>query len=67
MLAQVVGELQKLGTMLQGLPKVTVDAAAEAGKGTTVEQPVTDDAAKSFDILKRFHADIDTRLKSLGC
>lgn len=69
MLAQVVGELQKLGTMLQGLPKVTMDSAAEAGKGTTVETVNAEqqEAAKSMDILKRFNVDLDTRLKSLGC
>ena len=67
MLAQVVGELQKLGTMLQGLPKVAVDAVADEGKGATVNGSGEPEDKKSMDLIRRFQTDINARLKSLGC
>jgi hypothetical protein len=57
MMGKVLAELQTLTKLLSG----------KAGEPVAEPKKEEDEAAKSFDLLKRFNADIDTRLKSLGC
>ena len=59
-------QIELLSQILEALKKLAPSKGVEAPAADETGE-IVDDGAKSFDLLKRFNAEVDTSLKSLGC